>query len=60
MNFQNHLIGRLNYSQTFMPTTHGGPIWAALMQLLTKPNYMEEILFALVPFSFGKIFKIFK
>ena len=58
-NFPNHLITGLDFPQIFIPTTHGGQIWAVLMYLLTELNYMEEILFVLVQFSLGIIFKIF-
>ena len=60
MNFPKHLITGLDFPHIFIPTTQGGPIWAALMYLLTELNYMEETLFALVQFSLGIIFKIFK
>ena len=59
MNFPNHLIAGFDFPQIFIPTTQGGPIWAIVMYLLTKPNYMEEILFVLVQFSLGITFKIF-
>ena len=56
---QPYLITGLDCPQIFIPTTQGGRIWAALMYLLTELNYMEEILFVLVQFSLGIIFKIF-
>ena len=59
INFPNHLITGLDFPQIFIPTTQGGQIWAVLMYLLTELNYMEEILFVLVQFSLGIIFKIF-
>ena len=59
INLPNHLIPGLDFPQTFIPITQDGPIWAVLMYLLIEPNYMEEILFELVQFSLGNIFKIF-
>ena len=59
MNFRNHLIPGLNFPQIFIPTTQVDPICAVLMYFLTEPNYMEEILFELVPFSLRTIFKAF-
>ena len=58
-NVPNHLVRNLNFSQIFILTTQGDPTWAVLMYLLTKPNYMEDILFAWVQFLLGIIFKIF-
>ena len=55
----NHLIAGLNFTQIFILTTQGGQIWAVVMYLLTKLNYMEEILFVLVQFFLRIIFKIF-
>ena len=57
--FPNHLITGLDFSQIFIPTTQGDQIWVVLMYVLTELNYMEEILFVLVQFSLGIIFKIF-
>ena len=51
INFPNYLIAGFDFPQIFIPTTEGGPIWAALMYVLTELNYMEEILFVLVQFS---------
>ena len=59
MNFPSHLIAGLVFPQIFIPTPQGGPIWAVVMHLLTELNYMEEIMFVLVRFSLGIIFKIF-
>ena len=58
-NFPNHLITDLDFPQIFIPATQGVQIWAVLMYLLTELNYMEGILFVLVQFSLGSIFKIF-
>ena len=59
MNLHNHLIAGLYFPQIFIPTPQGGPVWAVLMHPLTELNYMEEIMFVLVRFSLGIIFKIF-
>ena len=59
INFPNHLIPGLDFPQTFIPITQDGLIWAVLMYLLIEPNYMEKILFELVQFLLGNIFKIF-
>ena len=59
MNLPNHLIAGLDFPQMFILTTQAGPIWAVLMYFLTELNYMEEILFVLVRFLLGIIFKIF-
>ena len=44
----NHLIAGLHFPQISIPTTQDCPIWADLTFLLKEPNYMEEILLALV------------
>ena len=59
INFPNHLVTGFDFPQMFIPTTQGGQMWAGLMYLLTELNYMEEILFVLVQFSLGIMFKIF-
>ena len=47
------------FPQIFMPATRADQFWAVLMYLLTELNYMEEILFVLVQFLLGIIFKTF-
>ena len=47
------------FPQIFMPATRGGQIWDVLIYILTELNYMEEILFVLVQFLLGIIFKTF-
>ena len=59
MNFPSHLIAGLDFPQIFISATQGGPTWAVVMYLLTEPNYMEEILFVLVQFSLGIVFRTF-
>ena len=59
MNFPNHLIAGLDFPQIFIAATQGGLTWAVVMYLLVEPNYMEEILFVLVRFSLGIVFRTF-
>ena len=59
INFSNHLITGFDFPQIFVSTTQDSRIWTVLMHPLTELNYMEEIMFVLLKFSLGIIFKIF-
>ena len=58
INFPKHFMTGMDFPQILIPTTESGQI-LVLMYLLKELKVLQKILFVLVQFSPGIIFKVF-